>query len=318
MIRYHLAIALSFAAALSPDLLAQATSTGADDDVPPAIKLYRQALADAVARARESVEAKQSLRIDHSNWADPWRIKRDQIEVVTTQSYGIGLATAKGQEAMLQAMTDLLSPDFEASQPFVVMIAPDLGMYNSLNGNADGRSSIYGSYYNAGIAELPVVTYQQQNPTLLQMYITHGLSNAFVRRAFNNQNIPAWIDEGLGSYFSLWWSKTWGPAELKRIIAEGQYIPLQQLLSDPITSYTPADTHQRFIELGMLFTYLLHHCEDTRSEWVDEEWAPGGFAKFLRQRLSGEGEGDELTAQLLSRDLATLEAEFRAFDFEGN
>ncbi|MHC5063717.1 MAG: hypothetical protein ACYTG5_07070 [Planctomycetota bacterium] len=318
MNRSPLIIALSCALLSSPKSSAQEPGKPTDSGIPPAIQLYRQAIADAVARARESVEAKQNLKVDHSTWANPWRVKTEQIEIVTTESYGAGLATAKGQETMLQAMADLLNPEFTPTEPFVVFVAPNLGQYNNLNGNADARSSIYGSYYNTGIQERPVVTYQQQNPTLQQMYITHGLSNAFVRRAFNSPNLPAWIDEGLGSYFALWWSRTWGPSELKRITEQGQYIPLSRLLSDPITSYTPADTHQRFIELGMLFTYLLHHREDTRSEWADEEWIPGGFARYLRRQLSGEGESDPVTEQLLSTDLSSLEADFRAFDFEGN
>lgn len=306
---------LSLALLLSALPAQQAAQPG--PRLPAAVRLYRQALAKSIARAQAELHQQLDLRVDHSTWADPWHIKTENIEVVIAGSYGAGMAIARDQEELLASMIALIKPGFAAGEPFKIFVTPGINEYNALNSGAGARSSIYASFYDAAHAERPVITYRQQNSTLMRMAITHGLSNAFLQRAFPNQNHPAWLDEGLGSYFALWWSQTWAAEELARMIEQGQFIPLARLLDDPIGSYTAADTQARFIELGMLFNYLLHYRQDTRSELVDGEMVAGDFARYLQARARGDELGDAISARLLSSERAALATDFKATDFSG-
>ena len=93
-----------------------------------------------------------------------------------------------------------------------------------------------------------------------------------------------------------------------------EFVPLGDLLRNPIAGYADR-THNRFIELGMLFTYLLSYREDTRTviDGGTEVQAP--FAEYLRLVLGGGNATSVPIHELLTTGTDELEAEFRAFDF---
>jgi len=280
---------------------------------------YERVLGRALERAQGRLIAETVVWRDHSTWPNAWVVRSAHFEVRTTHSRKLGQQLTQGLEVMLGRFQELLGTGFVPSSRFRVDVLPSLTDYNTFGQNFGAEhSSMYGSFYAAGQAQDQVATYYTRNHTLLSMWVTHGVLHQFMSQAFPGRR-PTWVDEGLASYFAFHWDVAYGMREIDRIRAgEGgsTYIPLARLLAAPLSEYAN-NTDTRFTELGMLFTYLLHHRDDTRTSSEEDAIRRAPFAEYLRTILRrGRAEEHGLHG-LFTVDLEMLEADFRNFEFPG-
>lgn len=290
-------------ACLLPIAVAQ-PSSGTDD-------VYDSALSKAIERAQAQLQDKVELWTDHSTWDKAREVTSKHYRVRTTKSYALGKRIATELDTMSEQFRLLLAPDFEWKTPMVVHLYPDIASYNKLGQDqGEYHSSAYGSFYLKTDAQKPVVMVYSDNLTLLRMYATHGAVHQFVDRVDGGRELPTWVSEGLASYFSLYWSWQYGRDELTRFQKEGTWVPLRTLLRDKIDNYTDR-AHERFIELGMLFSYLLHYRADTKSKPDDKGIPQGPCATYLRKLIAGKPVDDDAVHKLITSRTTELEAAFK-------
>jgi hypothetical protein len=276
---------------------------------------YEAAVRAGLAQAQAAMERSVVVAEDHSAWDKAWEVSSAHYTVRTTHSHWLASQLASGLDRMLQHFTSILAPAFQPGERFIVHVFPDIALYNSFGEQFGAHhSSIYGSFFAAGSAPPVVAAIQDPNITRLQMAVTHSAYHQFAARAFPGQTIAAWIDEGLASYFSLYWAPEYGIDEHRRLLETDKFVPLPRLLGANVDAYGD-NAHDRFMELGMLFTWLLHYREDTRLPAEAERAEnPGRFASYLRTVLRGQRVQDKAMVDLVN-DRASLEAGFRAEKF---
>lgn len=284
---------------------------------------YHRVVSAALQRAERELVEGTDLWVDHSSWENAWEVETENYVVRTTRSRYFAASVAEGLEVMLGHFQRVLDTDYVPAEPFRILIFPDLAQYNAF-GNANGaeHSSAFGVFYTTQDPTRPVATYLPPNPneTLLRMWITHGAVHQFVDRAFQVEP-PTGISEGLASYFSLYWDRVYA-SDLHRRLKDGPtYVPLATLLEDPLSSYVNDHPDDRFWELGLFFTYLLHY-RDRLNYGEETMMAPPGqeepeysFATYLRTVLRGGSPSSTSFYRLLSRSLDRIEEDFRTFDF---
>lgn len=288
----------------------------APEEEPPASALAL-ALDRALERAQRRLEDEIVLWEDHSRWENPWVVRGAHHVVHTTDGHALGKRIAEGQATMLGHFQRVLGSDHVPTQPFTVHVHPTQAAYNAFGeANGDEHSSFYGSFFAAGLPGSPVVTYREANETLLQMFVTHSALHQFVAAAFPGAApaLPTWVAEGLASCFALYWDTAYGAAELRRLVAEGRFLPLAQLMREGTSQYL-ADPHTRLIELGMLFLHLLHYREDTRLAGEGEEPPAASCADWLQRLHRGEDVSGHPFQALLASDLDLIEAELMDAEF---
>ncbi len=279
----------------------------------PSAELYGRAVARALESAQTELLAQIDLWEDHSRWESAWEVASEHYRVRTTHGRYLAANLAEGMETMLGHFQSVLGTDWAPGTPFEIWVFPTLAEYNQF-GNANGaqHSSMYGSFHATQHAQQPVATMYTANPTLLRMWITHAAVHQFVSGAFPATPTTA-ISEGLAAYFSLYWDPAYAASEHDRVAKGSLFIPLRQLLADPLQSYAQ-NTDDRLMELGTLFTYLLHHREDT-GLGPDDEGSEGSFAAYLRAVLNGRNLTGMPFDDMLANDLDELEDSYRAFRF---
>ena len=276
---------------------------------------YRKVVAAALARAQADLAASLDFEIDHSRWEDPWIVTSAHYEVRTTVSFAQAHELAKNLEFLRSEFVELLGEGRRPAGPARVWVLPTLAEYNRF-GNEHGaeHSSILGSFFAADHPEQPVVTFFDGNWTQLGMWVTHSALHQFVAREFARVPEP-WIEEGLASYFALFWDWNYGASQLAELGRGRKLVPLTRLLSEPLQAYV-GRSHERFMQLGMLFRWLLEDCEATKDE-PSSEPPRGPFRDFLRAAVRGQREGQAELAEILAADADLLDEDFRAFDFAG-
>lgn len=288
--------------------------------------LYRKSVVKAIGRAQADLERSLELWTDHSTWEHAWRVSTEDYEVRTTVSRYFGLDLAQGLETMRGHFDALLAPTRRVDGPLAVYIFPSLAEYNQF-GNDFGaeHSSAYGSFYAQGSPERAVGVLFDENPTLLRMWVTHSALHQYLDRAFTRQP-PTWVSEGLAAYFALFWDYGYGISEIDRIrrnrtaagapapAGQEQFVPLRALLPGGLDQYV-GSAGNRFIELGMLFTYLMSYREDTRTVMDGDTVVQAPFAEYLRAILQGADHTQLPVHALLTERTDELEADFRAFEF---
>lgn len=297
---------MPLASILLPFLLA---GTGAPTDR----DLYGRTLERALERAQTELQGSLDLVVDHSRWENPWKATSEHYEVRTTHSYALAVEMARSLEFLRGEMVKLLGERSNPSGKAAIWIFPTLNAYNTFGQPYDTHSSFYGAFYAADQADRPVATYYTSNRTQLGMWVTHGALHQFLDQAFGSQQLDPWISEGLAGYFALHWNWDFGKRELANRVAQKRAFPLERLIGDPINAYGPDNAEERFLELGMLFHFLLSYCEATRTG--DGENASGPFRDFLRAAVRGEDVRRSEFARSLDQDLLMREDEFRSCDF---
>lgn len=277
---------------------------------------FREALERALAEQSAKL-ADLEIWEDHSTWENAWVATSLHYEVRTTHSYGLALDLANGLDAMQGYFRSVLGSTYEPAQRARVFVFPDIDAYNRFGQgiNADEHSSFYGSFHASQHAERPVAAAFGPNLTWLRMQITHSAAHQWLRGAYAAPP-PVWIDEGLASYFALYWHPRWGRDELRRIASDRRITPLSTLLADPISAYSN-DALDRFIELGMLFNYLFHYREDTRTVEVDGAVVRAPFRDYVTALLEGR-DASGLPVHALFQDPAALQRAFLTFDFDAD
>lgn len=291
--------------ALALALLPQDTSPGG---------AYRRVVTAALSRAQTRLEAGLDLEVDHSRWDDPWIVRTAHYEVRTTKSRGQAATLAKSLEFMRAEFEQLLGPAPAREERQRIWIVPDLGAYNQLGNDHGGdHSSVLGSFFAQEHPERPVIAMQSQNPTLLGMWVTHSAAHQYVNAAFG-EHAPTWVSEGLASYFALYWDWSFGARELARLRGERRLLPLATLMRETLPNYRQGP-ETRFLQLGMLFHFLLNSCEITRNG-TDGDPETGPFREYLRLAVRGEDTRETDFAQSLDEALDVIEEEFQAHEFE--
>ena len=275
---------------------------------------YGRVVARALERSAAELLAAAKFDVDHSRWEDPWVVTSEHYEVRSIKSYAQARTIANSSEFLRGEFVKLLGEGRGGrAARHAIWIFPYIGDYNRF-GNANGaeHSSMLGSYYASDDPAQPVATYENGNPTLLGMWITHSAVHQFVEQNFGTQR-EVWIDEGLASYFALFWDWSYGASELERIKKARAFIPLTRLVREPIQAYL-GQAHDRFIELGMLFHFLLNSCETTRNG-AGGDPSTGPFQEFLRAAVRGQDVSDTEFMQTFEDAPELLEEDFKKFDF---
>ncbi|MEQ8764651.1 MAG: hypothetical protein RL885_12040 [Planctomycetota bacterium] len=301
MTRFHCALVLW--TCLSPAL--------AQDDP------YDRAASRVADDLRGKVARERAVREEHATWADPWIVESPHYRVRVAESWILANGLSQGLETMRERFTALIPGRVTPGGRSAIFVLPTLADYQQFgDDHGDARSSFYGSFYASGHPEKPVATYVDSNATRQRMTVTHGATLQYLDQAFPNRSTPAWIDYGLASYFHLQWAYTYGVDELNRLEGSG-FIPLSNLLAIQVdgngASLNANNAHAHFMELGMLFNYLLHYREDTRTDPAAGN--AGAFAKYLRAALAGQDVSTHPVHQLLFEQTAQLEADLKAYEF---
>lgn len=292
----------------------QSSSTAQPESAKPE-SLYRRVVGRALERAKANLVAAADLDVDHSRWEDPWVVVSEHYEVRSTKSYAQARTIADSSEFLRGEFVKLLGEGTSGGRTTrqKIWILPNISDYNRFgNENGAEHSSMLGSYYASDDPAQPVATYENGNPTQLGMWITHSAVHQFLEQNFGIQR-ELWVDEGLASYFALFWDWAYGAKELERLEKSRAFIPLARLVRDPLQAYV-AKPHEHFIELGMLFHFLLNSCEATRNGATGDP-TTGPFQEFLRLAVRGQDvSGTEFMASFEeASDL--LEEDFKNFDF---
>lgn len=273
-------------------------------------------LQQALERAQAKLELQPLLLGDHTQWVNAWEIETEHFRLRTTANWYLGQRMAQNLEGMLPFFQEITGTQWAPSEPLRIFLFEDLTGYNQFgDDNGEYHSSMLGSYYATAHPERPVATYLHHSPKQLGMWVTHSAYHQFASAAFS-QPVPVWFDEGLASYFAnAYWDPTYLATQFKRISKSQSYVPLRTLLSEPIDLYI-ADPHSRFIELGMLFNYLLHHRPDTMTKKnADGIVLIAPAADYISGVLHGRDVTDNPVHTLLTTDLDLLEAELLGHQF---
>lgn len=284
----------------------------------PAVRapeLYGRVVKRSTERAQRALLATLNFEVDHSRFEDPWIVTTAHYELRATVSYAQTKKLAEGLEFVRGEFAKLLGePKTPHGGRNKIWVLPSFGGYNAfgLQNGAEVHSSVLGSYYFAGHAEQPVISYQNGNDVLLGMWITHSALHQYLEQNFGPQS-QVWVDEGLASYFALFWDWPYGAARLEELEKSRDYVPLERLLREPLEAYL-SKPDPRFIELGMLFHFLLNSCEATKNGATGDP-SSGPFQEFLRAAVRGQDVSDSEFTQTFEEASALLEQDFKAFDF---
>ena len=272
---------------------------------------------DAVLdREQRRIEASCDLFEDHSSWENAWECRSEHYLVRTTHSYGLAKAVADGQEVMLGHFRRLFGNGVERESPFVIHVREDVAAYNEAGEEFGAEhSSFYGSFHAATAPGSPVEVVHHPNRTWLQMQITHSTLHQWLHGAHPGVTLPAWLEEGLAAYFSLYWDPAWGASELARIRDAGRALDLRLLGMTSMPS-DPSAAQEFLIQIGMLFTWLMDHREDTRVTREPDGSVTGGtFRQAIVDLLAGESANEVLRTITALGPIEDVLAEFRAYDF---
>lgn len=272
------------------------------------------ALDAAISRARDRWLENAELREDHTTQDTAWEVTSPHFRVRAVHSRTLAAQVCSDLEQMLPSFQKVLGTSFVPAVPFPVFVLRTLPEYNAF-GDLHGaeHSSFSGAFYAPGHPERPVAILYHRDETYFRATLTHSVAHQFIDAAFQAQR-PAWIDEGVASYFALYWSYGRAVAEWDLMRANDRTIPLNQLLTDNIADFSDRP-REREAELGLFFTWLMWQHSSTYSEEVDGELRAGSFLKFVRAAVRGGRVADQPFMEWMRGQGDTLAAEFTAYDF---
>jgi len=284
---------------------------------------YERVLRDAVIEAGRRVESVSRLWIDRTRWENAWQVPSANLTVRTTRGRDFGERVAGGLESMFGWCSFVFGRTLPEGEKVNVWVLPDLPAYNQMGDDLSGdHSSKIGCFYAPADPARPVVTYYLRDELRGRQFATHGIVHAYLDRAFPAVTVPVWLVEGLASYFELHWRYADTVTAWRALRDRGGFIPLRTLRDAPLSAYTP----DHFLELSMFIYYLLWDRADTCLRWDSEsrsveKWPARDWIVRVLTTGSIDGtfpEGSDLATvqRLLTTDLESLEADFRAHGFE--
>lgn len=303
---FVVALVLSVAG-FSADAVAQARSR-AD------AALLGRAFAAASGKVQKAVDA-IDIHVEKT-WDAPWIATSENFEIRTLAGYGYGRDLALGLEARLADFNKTLGTDYVPRTRHKVLLFPDAAAYNnySNSNNGDEHSSFYGSFYSPQ-PEQAVAALFHPNPLWTRMQVTHSAVHQWLAGAYPRTTIPDWIDEGLAAYITLNWDYYYHLDQFEKLRADGRLLPLRQLLSENTAAYGDASgAHVRFVQLSMLFCYLVRFCDETRPA---DDGSAAPFRDYLQKVLAGESTEGTVVRELLTdpEKAAAFEREFLGYEF---
>lgn len=302
MLRFLLPVCLLAGVAVEPG------SEGVDGSV-------SRSLDGALSRARLRLETRDDLFEDHSTWENAWVVESAHYQVRTTHSRYQAERIAEGLELMLVNFQTFLGTDFVPDRKFQILIFPTIPEYNAFGqDNGAEHSSFYSSFYSTQHPDGPVAVVHDANFIWLQMRVTHSTFHQYLAAVQRNA-APLWIEEGLASYFSLYWSYDYCVKEQARLVDESRLVPLRRLTGTTLASLGN-NTHDLMMEMGTLFNYLRWHRVDTCTVAdADGKIVRQPFVDYVRAVLSGADVSGMAVHQLLTARLDALERDFSEFRF---
>ncbi|MCA8957071.1 MAG: hypothetical protein KDC87_13415 [Planctomycetes bacterium] len=301
------AMSLGVLCVFAPAPQSPSTHTAAD-------AAYARIMARATQAVQSELEGSTRIWDDHSTWDKAWEIESKHFRIRTTQPWAYGTKLGDGLDQMVAIMQQHgLELNLNGSAKGRVLLYPSIEEYNKHgnSNNADEHSTLYGSYFGARESERPVVGVVNPSGTLVWMQITHSVTHQLLHRAYPGQTRPPWIEEGLASYFALHWNWPWGAEELRRFQKEGNWVPVYNLLRRPVSRYG-TQAHQYWIELGMLFSYLINYRADTKCTKDANGNKTGPFLDYLRDALAGKNVATHPLHAKLFEDTKVLEDGFKS------
>ncbi|MCR9248549.1 MAG: hypothetical protein NXI31_26275 [bacterium] len=275
------------------------------------VRLTSAAFDRVLSRVQVKLD-KVDIHEDHSTWQDPWVVESTHFQVRTTGGYGYGREIAAGLEERFEEFQRVLGIKHRPTRKLPILLVPDVGTYNQFGDNSDEHSSFYGSFHspNAGGA---VVASFHPNAAWMRMQVTHSAVHQWVADAFPQANLPVWVNEGLAAYFTLSWDYYYHLDQFEKLKQENKLLSLQRLLREPMSRYGDATGAQtRFVELAMLFCYLIRFREDTRTQSDDGE---GPFRDYLVLLLKNRSTRASELRDMFVSDIDALEKAFFAYEF---
>lgn len=271
------------------------------------------ALKAEVAAGQEALQRQLVLLEDHSTWETRRRVESEHFLVETTQSYAFGQAVANDLESMLVHFQNFTGRKLQGAAPMVVRVFPDVPTYNTLGEEFAEHSSFYGSFFASGQGEEVIATSYTDNWTLLRFWTTHSALHNFLARAYPGSTVPTWVDEGLASYFSLFWNYNYGVDQFEQMRDGGGLLSLDDLLDADLAGYLDR-SHERLIQIGMLFTYLINVHPETRTVTdASGKVTAQPFVDYVLLRIQGRPNPNHPVRKILFGDNSELEQAFHGY-----
>jgi len=303
--------------AKSPKSEDGAPAPPASPRVPGAAELpvrVSDALDVALDRARARWLENAELREDHTTFETAWEVTSPHFRVRAVHSRTLAAQVCSDLEQMLPKFQQVLGTSFVPAEPLPVFVLRTLREYNTFGDqHGDEHSSFSGAFYAPGHRERPVAILYNRDPTYFRATLTHSVAHQYIDAAFGGQR-TAWFDEGVASYFALYWSYGRAVAEWERMRTNHRIIPMNQLLTNNIADFSDRP-RERQAQLGLLFTWLMWRHDSTYSEEVDGELRPGSFAKFMRAVVRGGRVADQPFMTWMRDQGDALAEDFAAYDF---
>jgi hypothetical protein len=260
-------------------------------------------VSEASSKLQSDYEATLKLRPDRTQFENAFQCVSAHYRVRCNETYAVARIIDDVLEKMWLQYQGLLQAE-PKGDPMPVFVFRTIEEYNQFSQtNGAQHSSNYGAYYSTQNAEHPVVTYVAPNaddPFFTKLCASHAAFHQFLAST-SPTALPAWLDEGLASYFSLYMQPdAWNSylPSLGERWQNGLPVGLSTLLRAGNETYT-ADHYN---EIGAFVYYLRHLRPDTSKVFDD----------FVRKLVRGDAVNDSPVQQVVSGDLAALEKDFVA------
>ncbi|MBI1848734.1 MAG: hypothetical protein HYR85_00165 [Planctomycetes bacterium] len=278
------------------------SQTGASQD--PLAERIDARVSEISSKLQTDYESTLKMRPDRSQFANAFQIATAHYRVRCNDTYSVARTIADVLEKMRVQFQRLLDAQPSRSDLMNVFVFRTIEEYNQF-GTTNGaqHSSNYGSFYSTQNAERPVATYvapSSDSPDYTKILATHAAFHQYLA-ATSPTTLPAWLDEGLASYFEMYmrldpWT-AYVPSLGERW-QKGLPVPLPKLMRDGVESYT----ENHYLEIGAFIYYLRHLRPDTSAVFDD----------FVRKVVRGDAVADSPVQKAVSGDLDATEKEFIA------
>lgn len=293
-----------------PDVAGPASGAAAER-LPERVGL---ALDKAIVRARARWMEKAVLREDHSTFESAWEVTSAHYRVRSVHSRTLAAQVCADLETMLPTFQSILGTSFAPAEPFPIFVFQTLAEYNKFGDDHGAEhSSFSGAFLATSHPERPVAIVFHRDGTHFRTTLTHSAAHQFIDAAFPHQR-PAWFDEAVASYFSMYWDFGRAVREWNLIRTGGRVVPLRDLMTSDIADFTDR-SQVRLTELGMWFTYFLWRHEETYSDLVDGEPQLGSFQTFVQAVVRGARVADQPFMIWMRAQGAALEEDFVNYEF---
>ncbi|MEW6741273.1 MAG: hypothetical protein AB1486_00820 [Planctomycetota bacterium] len=278
----------------------------------PAAGAYGTTLRRALERAQADLERSTDLASPPVSWERAYEVRSAHYLVRTTRSALLGRRIANDLELMYEAFVKFFGTEPPSGTQFEVDIFPDLAAYNAFGEQfGDLHSSRYGSFFATTAPTPCIATYDPANLGLLREWVTHSAVHQFLPACFRVEP-PVWMSEGLASCFAQSWAYEYYAARYLELVNTERFLPLTQLIGENLDNYDD----RRFLEIGILFGYLIDYHESTCVvlDPISDEVVEAPFRDMLRRLLRGESVQSDPSYRVIRYPTQEFEDSFKSFE----